>query len=133
MKKGSCWASLALALISSLANAASPDRASAVTYNTAGFIETADGPRTDVSDVTRYTYDAQGRLATVTDALSHVTTYDTYDLYGNPGRSVDPNGVVTTMTYTPEGWLATTTRDATGTPATTTMTYDAVGNVRQTK
>lgn len=133
MQKGLRWTSLALALCAATSHAATADRTSTVTYNTIGLVASVDGPRTDVSDVTRYTYDAQGRLATVTDPLGHVTTYDTYDPYGNPGRIVDANGVVTSLTYTPEGWLATTTRDATGTPATTTVTYDAVGNVVQTK
>jgi RHS repeat-associated protein len=133
MKKGLRWTSLALALMSAFAHAATADRVSTVTYNAMGLVESVDGPRTDVSDITHYAYDTQGRLATVTDALGHVTTYDTYDPYGNPGRTVDANGVVTTMTYTPEGWLSTTTRDATATPSTTTVTYDAVGNVIQSQ
>jgi RHS repeat-associated protein len=133
MKKGLRWTSLALGLMSAFAHAATADRVSTVTYNAMGLVESVDGPRTDVSDITHYAYDTQGRLATVTDALGHVTTYDTYDPYGNPGRTVDANGVVTTMTYTPEGWLSTTTRDATGTPSTTTVTYDAVGNVIQSQ
>jgi RHS repeat-associated protein len=133
MKKGLRWTPLALALMSAFAHASTADRVSTVTYNPNGLVATVDGPRTDVSDVTQYSYDAQGRLATVTDALGHVTTYDTYDPYGNPGRAVDANGVVTSMTYTPEGWLSTTTRDATGTPSTTAVTYDAVGNLIQTQ
>jgi RHS repeat-associated protein len=133
MKKGLRWTPLVLALMSAFAHASTADRVSTVTYNAKGLVETTDGPRTDVSDITHYAYDAQGRLATVTDALGHVTTYDTYDPYGNPGRAVDANGVVTSMTYTPEGWLSTTTRDATGTPSTTTVTYDAVGNVIQSQ
>jgi RHS repeat-associated protein len=133
MKKGLRWTPLALALMSAFAHASTADRVSTVTYNAKGLVETADGPRTDVSDITRYAYDTQGRLATVTDALGHVTTYDSYDPYGNPGRAVDANGVVTSMTYTPEGWLSTTTRDAAGIPSTTTLTYDAVGNVIQSQ
>lgn len=133
MKKGMRWSPFAVALMAACAQAATTDRVSTVTYNANGLIETVDGPRTDVTDVTHYVYDADGRVATLTDAAGHVTTYDTYDPYGNPGRMVDANGIVTTMTYTPEGWLATTTRDATGTPATTTLTYDAVGNVTQSQ
>jgi RHS repeat-associated protein len=133
MKKGFRWSPLALALMSAFAHAATADRVSTVAYNTKGLVATADGPRTDVSDITQFSYDAQGRLATVTDAMGHVTTYDTYDPYGNPGRAVDANGVVTALTYTPEGWLSTTTRDAAGSPSTTTLTYDAVGNVVQSQ
>lgn len=132
MTKGLRWTPLALALVSALAQAATAERASTLTYTAAGLVQSVDGPRTDVADITRYTYNAQGRLATATDALGHVTTYDAYDLYGHPGKVTDANGVVTLLTYTPEGWLASTTRDASGTPVTTTLAYDAVGNVVQT-
>lgn len=133
MKNGLRWTPLALALVSAFTHAATADRVSTITYNANGLVATVNGPRTDVSDITQFSYDAQGRLATVTDALGHVTTYDTYDPYGNPGRAVDANGVVTAFTYSPEGWLATTTRDAAGSPSTTTLTYDAVGNVVQSQ
>ena len=133
MKKGFRWSLVSLGLLMAMAQATTPDHTTTQTYNTQGWIATVDGPRTDVSDVTSYTYDAQGRVATVTDPLGHVTSYDTYDMYGNPGRSTDPNGVVSVMTYTPEGWPLTVTRDSTGTPATTTFTYDAIGNVTQSK
>ncbi|TCV96351.1 RHS repeat-associated protein [Luteibacter rhizovicinus] len=133
MKNGLRLSPLVLALMAACAQVAAADRVSIVTYNANGQIETLDGPRTDVADVTKYTYDGQGRLATVTDALGHMTTYGGYDMYGHAGRIVDPNGVVTTMTYTSEGWLATTTRDANGGAATTSFSYDAVGNVTQSQ
>ena len=133
MKKGFRWSLVSLGMLMAVAHATTPDRATTRTYNTQGWLATVDGPRTDVNDVTSYTYDAQGRIATVTDPLGHVTSYDTYDMYGNPGRSTDPNGVVSAMTYTPEGWPLTITRDSTGTPSTTTLTYDAIGNVTQSK
>ena len=75
------------------------------TYNSFGQVLTANGPRTDVSDVTTYTYYSCttghecGQLHTVTNALSHVTTYDTYNAHGQPLTITDPNGVVTTLTY----------------------------------
>jgi RHS repeat-associated protein len=75
------------------------------TYNSYGRVLTVDGPRTDVSDVTTYTYygcdtGAQcGRIDTITDAAAHVTTYNTYNAYGEPLTITDPNGVVTTLTY----------------------------------
>ncbi|GAA0680673.1 RHS repeat protein [Dyella marensis] len=133
MKKGFRWSLVSLGLLMAMAHATTPDRTTAKTYNTQGWVATVDGPRTDVSDVTSFTYDAQGRVATVTDPLGHVTSYDTYDMYGNPGRSIDPNGIVSVMTYTPEGWPLTVTLDSAGTPATTTLTYDAIGNVTQSK
>jgi RHS repeat-associated protein len=133
MKKGSRWGLVALGLAATVAHASTPDRTSTRTYNAQGLVGSIDGPRTDVSDVTSYTYDALGHLATVTDALGHVTTYDTYDALGNPGRIIDANQVISIMTYTPQGWPATVTQDSSGTPATTTLTYDAAGDVTQTK
>jgi len=75
------------------------------TYDSVGQVLTADGPRTDVSDVTTYTYYSCttgyqcGQLNTITNALGHVTTYNTYNAHGQPLTITDPNGVVTTLTY----------------------------------
>lgn len=75
------------------------------TYNSFGQVLTANGPRTDVSDVTTYTYYSCttgyecGQVHTITNALSHVTTYNTYNAHGQPLTITDPNGVVTTLTY----------------------------------
>ena len=75
------------------------------TYNAIGQILTSDGPRTDVSDVTTYTYytcqtgSECGQLHTVTDASGNVTTYNTYNANGLPTTVTDPNGVITTLTY----------------------------------
>lgn len=75
------------------------------TYNSLGQVLTVDGPRTDVSDVTTYTYYACatgvqcGQIDTVTNALGQVTTYNTYNAHGQPLTITDPNGTVTTLTY----------------------------------
>ncbi len=77
------------------------------TYGQYGQVLSANGPRTDVSDITATTYyDAadpdmgkRGNIATITNALGHVTQINTYDLNGNPLTIVDPNGVITTLTY----------------------------------
>jgi RHS repeat-associated protein len=75
------------------------------TYTGVGQVLTVDGPRTDVSDVTTYTYytcttgTQCGQIATVTNAAGHVTTYNTYNVHGQPLTLTDPNGVVTTLTY----------------------------------
>jgi len=133
MKKWMLCGLVALSLSALAVHATTPDRAVTKTYNAQGLVSSIDGPRTDVNDVTQYTYDTSGRLATASDALGHVTSYDTYDMYGNPGRSTDPNGIVSVITYTPEGWPLTVTRDSTGTASTTTLTYDAAGNITQSK
>jgi RHS repeat-associated protein len=75
------------------------------TYNSYGQVLTVDGPRTDVSDLTTFTYytcntGAQcGQLHTATDAAGNQTTYLTYNADGQPLTLSDPNGVITTLTY----------------------------------
>ena len=75
------------------------------TYDTYRRILTANGPRTDVSDVTTYAYytcttgSQCGQLQTVTDPVGNVTTYNTYNAYGQPLTLTDPNGVLITLTY----------------------------------
>jgi RHS repeat-associated protein len=75
------------------------------TYNSYGQVLTANSPRTDVSDVTTYTYYTCtsgyqcGQIHTITNAAGHVTTYNSYNAHGQPLTITDPNGVVTTLTY----------------------------------
>jgi len=75
------------------------------TYSSVGQVLTEDGPRTDVSDTTTYTYYSCttgfecGQLHTVTNAVGHVTTYNSYNAHGQPLSITDPNGIVTTFTY----------------------------------
>ena len=103
------------------------------TYNTNGQVLTADGPRTDVTDVTTYTYDTSGNVATITNPLGHVTQLQNYNGRGQPGTMIDANGVETTLTYHVRGWLlSSTVKDPGGNSAndaTTTYGYDNVGQV----
>jgi RHS repeat-associated protein len=75
------------------------------TYNGYGQVLTIDGPRTDVSDVTTVAYYSCatgtqcGQINTLTNALGQITTFNTYNAYGQPLTITDPNGVVTTLTY----------------------------------
>lgn len=76
------------------------------TYAESGQIASIDGPRTDVSDVTGFSYDAQGCLLSVTQpptgvgaGLSLTTTYPSWTQTGRPQSVTDPNGVVTAYTY----------------------------------
>ena len=88
-----------------LDTATSESRTWAYTYNSFGQVLTIDGPRTDVSDVTVYSYctcaaGAEcGQIQTITNAVGHVTTYNAYNEHGQPLTITDPNGVVTTLTY----------------------------------
>jgi RHS repeat-associated protein len=117
--------SLALAsvLAGSLANAA--DRTWSYTYNNLGLIETANGPRTDASDITRYTYDAEGHLTTVTNALGHVTTLSNFDSLGHPQTVLDANNVSSTLAYAPQGWLASISTAG----SVTSFEHNAVGDI----
>ncbi|MCO7555218.1 RHS repeat-associated core domain-containing protein [Metapseudomonas otitidis] len=118
---------LALALVGTLAATGlqAASRSWSYTYTAAGQIETADGPRTDVQDITRYAYDAQGHLTSVTNALGHVTQLSRFDSYGNPQTVIDPNGVTTTLGYTPQGWLASVSVGG----GTTAFEHDAIGQI----
>jgi RHS repeat-associated protein len=117
---------LALALTAALGTQAhAVERSWSYTYNSLGLVETADGPRTDVNDVTTYAYDAQGRLTQVTNALGHITQLSNFDTYGNPQTVIDANNVTTTLTYTPQGWLDSVTTAG----STTSFDHDAIGQI----
>jgi RHS repeat-associated protein len=107
-----------------------------------GLLLSVDGPRTDVTDVTTYSYymadsatARHGDLKTVTDALGHVTTYLSYDGAGRVAVVKDANGVFTNFAYTPRGWLASRTIRTTSdnspssTDSTTLITYKDFGSV----
>lgn len=99
------------------------------TYSDAGQVLTMTGPRTDISDVTRYTYDTRGNLATVTNAANQVTTFSNYDANGRVGSITAPNGQTTTFTYTPRGWLSSRTLTAGGVSQATSYGYDSAGQL----
>ena len=103
------------------------------TYSGLGQMLTADGPRTDVSDLTTYIYypandpdlGNRGNLASVTNALGQVTNATSYDAHGRPLTITDPNGLATTLAYDARGRL--TSRSAGG--ETASYQYDGVGQL----
>jgi YD repeat-containing protein len=111
------------------------------TYNAHGSVLTVNGPRTDVTDVTTYTYYAnnascptangghatgcRSRVETISNALSHATSIAAYNAHGHPLAIVDPNGLTTTITYDARQRL--TSRTVGG--ETTTYDYDFAGQV----
>jgi RHS repeat-associated protein len=116
-----------------------------------GLLLSVDGPRTDVSDITNYSYylatdesgcgtsggtcHRAGDLYQATNALGQVATLVAYDKNGRVVRQSDANGVITDLTYSPRGWLLTRTMRANtnGTPssgdAVTTIGYTPYGSV----
>ncbi|OHC26344.1 MAG: sugar-binding protein [Pseudomonadales bacterium RIFCSPLOWO2_12_59_9] len=117
--------SLALSSAIGVSLAHADERSWAYTYTALGLIETADGPRTDVSDITRYAYDAQGHLTTVTNALGHVTTLSNFDTLGHPQTMVDANNVSSSLAYAPQGWLASISTAG----SATSFEHNAVGDI----
>lgn len=116
---------LALVTILVAADTQAAARTWSYTYNNLGLVETANGPRTDVSDITTYAYDSKGRLTTVTNALGHITQLSNFDTYGNPQTLVDANGVTTSLSYTPQGWLASISTAG----SNTSFEHDAIGQI----
>ena len=115
------------------------------TYNQYGQVLSEDGPRTDVADTTTYEYwdatsftgaDPQavghtmGDLKQVTNALGQVTNYTQYDKAGRLLAMSDANGLSTTYTYSPRGFLTSRSRSLSASGAatrTTTYHYDPRG------
>ena len=116
-----------------------------------GLLLSTDGPRTDVTDITRMRYylttdesgcghsggacHRAGDLYQTVDAAGHTATVLAYDKTGRIVRQSDANGVITDLAYTPRGWLTrrTVRANADGTPsnadAVTTMAYDPTGTL----
>lgn len=96
-----------------------------------------NGPRLDMADMTTTDYYApdencvgdplgcRGQVKQVTNALGHITTVNEYDANGRVLRTTDPNGLVTTFSYSPRGWLTSRSVGS----ETTSFDYDYVGQL----
>ena len=118
------------------------NRTSSWTYNQYGQVLTEDGPRTDVNDVTTYTYysdtsftgegaAAQGHfigdLQSVTNAASKITSYSKYNKHGQVLESTDANGVLSVNTYDLRQRLLSSSVGG----QTTSYSYDAAGQLKK--
>jgi YD repeat-containing protein len=109
------------------------NRVTFYTYDEYGRVLTIDGPRTDVTDLTTFSYYPnepgqglnRGFLHTVANALGHTTTYGEYNGFGQPETITDPNGVVTTLTYNDLGLVVSRTTGG----RTTGYGYDDAGRL----
>ncbi len=117
----------------------------------AGILLTVDGPRTDVADVTHYSYymstdesgcgtlggacHRAGDLYQATNAMGQVVTIMAYTKNGQIARQSNSNGVITDFTYHPRGWLlirtvrANADGSSSASDAVATITYKAYGSV----
>lgn len=108
-------------------------RAWSYTYNANGSVLTVNGPRTDVSDVTAYSYytdtdpeiGKRGNFSSVTNAAGHVTSITAYNDHGQPLTILDQNAVTTTLAYDERLRLTTRTVGS----ETTSYEYDGVGQL----
>jgi len=125
MKKRLYITVFTLAMVYIQAQAAGQSTWWSYTYHPNGLVASIDGPRTDVADVTSFSYDSAGRLIQITNALGHITQLSSFDSHGNPQVVIDANGVTTTLGYTPQGWLQSSTTAG----STTSYQYDSLGQI----
>lgn len=100
-------------------------------YDASGRLESVDGPRTDVADVTSYIYynctngGKCGQLKSITNAINQVTTISVYDAHGMPKKIIDPNGIITLLYYDRRQRLTRITTDS----KSTSIAYHKNGTV----
>lgn len=105
-------------------------RSWAFTYDNTGHVLTATNP---LGAITTFTYNGNN-IASVTNALGHVSNITSYNGSGLPLSMTDANDVVTTLTYDERNrLLSRTIHDASNRlppeDATTNFGYDAAGNL----
>jgi RHS repeat-associated protein len=99
------------------------------TYTWSNFLmASAQGPRTDVAELTKFTYDGSGALTGTANALNQSTQITLHLPGGLPETIVDPNGVTTQLTYDARQRLLTSAVTTTQGVLTTKIAYDAAGN-----
>lgn len=122
-------------LLSSITQTDTSDSSSRTTtlgYNVDGLLTSIDGPRTDLADVSTFTYDLDGNRSTFTNAAGHVTAFDLYDDVGRLLKMTDPNNLVTEFEYDPRGRLVKITETPpVGGLRVTDYSYDALGQLSE--
>ncbi|PMQ04531.1 putative deoxyribonuclease RhsC [Dyella sp. AD56] len=99
-------------------------------YNALGQVGYVQGPN---GNVTEYTYDARGRIATQTTHPNGTTATwaYAYDGFGLPASITGPDGQVTTWTRDARMWVSRITHNDKDGTSNETFDYDASGNVLQ--
>lgn len=91
-------------------------------------LASARGPRTDVTELTTFTYDGTGALTAATNALGQVTKVTQHLPGGLPESIVDVNGVTTNLAYDGRNRLLSSTVVTSAGSRTVSYGYDAAGN-----
>lgn len=105
--------------------ATNESRTTAYSYTGQGLLDTVNGPRQDVEDITDFDYDQQGNLIAYKNALNQVTLITAHDAHGNPLVVIDPNGIQTEFAYDLQQRVVSRTEAG----ASTRFEYDMVGNL----
>ena len=92
------------------------------TYGNFGLLASATDPN---GKITRYAYDAQGNLQSITNPLNQIIQFSGYDSHGRPSTIKDHNNQQTTLSYSARGWLKSRTVSG----EITRYDYDSVGQL----
>ncbi|MCX4025150.1 RHS repeat domain-containing protein [Spartinivicinus marinus] len=98
-------------------------------YDNQGNVTQIDGPRTDVQDITQFSYNDKGQLTEVVNALGHSTQLSNHNAFGNPQQITDANGTITSLSYDEMGQLTQSTIKSAAGDITTRFEYDAISQV----
>ena len=92
-------------------------------------LTSVDGPLAGAGDKVFYAYDTKGNLSQVTNEVGLITKITAVDGAGRPTALLDPNNVVTNLTYDPRGRLTSITVNPGAAQAVTTIVYDLSENI----
>lgn len=88
-----------------------------------------DGPRTDVNDLTTYSYNSDGSLASIKTADNNTATFAYTDSSGYPESVTDANGLVTGFIYDVLHRQTKVKINKNSSPLITSFDYDSFDNV----
>jgi len=95
-------------------------------------LTSVDGPgliSDGVTDITTYTYDANGNMTSETDPNGLTTQYLNFNAAGQPTLVILPDTIEWAFTYDIVGRVTSATRDPSGFAQTINMTYDVTGQL----
>jgi RHS repeat-associated protein len=105
-----------------------PERVWNYDYNAQGLLQSVDGPRTDVQDITEFEYNSNGNRTAVINALGHRSEIIAVNERGLPEQIRDANGLVTELKYNSRGWLTSKTVKSDKGDSTTVYHYSGISD-----